>query len=73
MTHLKIAIATLVLTFALPSLTEADDAETEASRQLTALVEAWIDAEVEDDRGALEEIPHEDFLSTFASGTTLNT
>ena len=67
-----IAIATLLVTLALPTVTEADDAETEAADQLTALVEAWIDAEVEDDRGAVEEILHEDFLSTFASGTTLN-
>ncbi len=40
--------------------------------ELTDLVEAWIDAEVQDDRKALEEILHEDFLSTFASGTTLD-
>lgn len=40
--------------------------------ELTELVEAWIDAEVEDDREALERILHEDFLSTFASGLTLD-
>ena len=39
--------------------------------ELTALVELWIDAEVRSDGEALAEILHEDFLSTFASGTTL--
>jgi hypothetical protein len=39
---------------------------------LTALVEAWIDAEVVDDREALERILDEDFVSTFASGKTLD-
>jgi hypothetical protein len=39
---------------------------------MTKLVEAWIDAEVLSDAGALEEILHDDFLSTFASGTTLD-
>jgi hypothetical protein len=40
--------------------------------ELTALVEAWIDAEVVDDREALERILDEDFVSTFASGKTLD-
>lgn len=40
--------------------------------ELTALVDAWIEAEVQDDRSALENILHEDFLSTFASGQTLD-
>lgn len=39
--------------------------------ELTALVTAWIDAEVHDDRDVLEQIFHEDFLSTFASGATM--
>jgi hypothetical protein len=39
---------------------------------MTRLVEAWIDAEVRGDGNALREILHEDFLSTFASGTTLD-
>ena len=39
---------------------------------MTALVEAWIDAEVKSDGKALEALLHEDFLSTFASGTTLD-
>ena len=38
---------------------------------LSALVQAWIDAEVSDDRAVLEQILHEDFLSTFASGSTV--
>ncbi len=40
--------------------------------ELVALVEAWIDAEVQSDAKALEEILHKDFLSTFASGVTLD-
>ncbi|MDJ0760672.1 MAG: nuclear transport factor 2 family protein [Woeseiaceae bacterium] len=39
--------------------------------ELTALVEDWIDAEVNDDRATLERILHDDFLSTFASGVTM--
>jgi len=39
--------------------------------EMIALVELWIDAEVRSDGKALGEILHEDFLSTFASGTTL--
>ena len=38
----------------------------------SAPVSAWIDAEVQDDRAVLEEILHEDFVSTFASGKTLD-
>ncbi len=40
--------------------------------EMTALVEAWIEAEVNSDGETLREILHEDFLSTFASGTTLD-
>lgn len=40
--------------------------------EMTALVESWIDAEVRSDGEALGEILHEAFLSTFASGTTLD-
>jgi hypothetical protein len=39
--------------------------------EMTALVDLWIDAEVRSDGEALKGILHEDFLSTFASGTTL--
>jgi len=46
--------------------------EPEIRAELTALEAAWIDAEVEGDRNALEGILHEDFLSTFASGETLD-
>ncbi len=46
--------------------------DSQAKMELTALVEAWIDAEVQSDRRALEKILHPEFLSTFASGTTLN-
>ena len=54
----------------------ADPGKTSPSRsekaELTALVEAWIDAEVVDDREALEQILDEAFVSTFASGKTLD-
>jgi ketosteroid isomerase-like protein len=40
--------------------------------QLLALDQAWIEAEVEGDRDALERILHEDFLATFASGKTVD-
>jgi hypothetical protein len=40
--------------------------------ELTELVEAWIDAEVHSDPEGLEQVLHEDFLSTFASGVTLD-
>ena len=40
--------------------------------ELTELVEDWIDAEVQSDPEGLERILHEDFLSTFASGVTLD-
>jgi len=40
--------------------------------ELTALVEAWIDAEVRSDRKALERILDKEFLSTFASGKTID-
>ena len=49
-----------------------DSVKPEVREELTALVNDWIDAEVESDGSALEEILHEDFLSTFASGKTLD-
>lgn len=51
--------------------TGVDSVEPAVRSELTALVELWIDAEVRSDGEALAEILHEDFLSTFASGTTL--
>ena len=60
--------------FPLLSIAAAPDRSSpdpQARAELTALVEAWIDAEVRSDRGALENILHPNFLSTFASGTTL--
>jgi len=56
------------------ALAGADDSAAIAKDEadLSALVRAWIDAEVTDDREALEQILHEDFLSTFASGLTLD-
>lgn len=70
----KILIAALVL--ALPLQVAADSqinaVEPDVRVELTSLVETWIDAEVRGDRNALEEILHEDFLTTFASGATLD-
>lgn len=44
----------------------------EVRAEITTLVEAWIEAEVQSDAMALERILHKDFLSTFASGATLD-
>lgn len=52
--------------------TKANPPDSQVKAELVALVESWIDAEVHDDRETMENIFHEDFLSTFASGTTLN-
>ena len=67
-----LAAATLAVfsTVGAESVLNTVDRETRA--QMTALVEAWIDAEVQSDGKALEEILHENFLSTFPSGTTLD-
>ena len=40
--------------------------------ELVALTEAWIDAEVQSDRAALERILDERFLVTYASGKTVD-
>lgn len=70
----KILFAAAVLAQQLPVAADSkiDSVEPEVREELTALVEAWIDAEVRSDGNALEDILHEDFLSTFASGTTLD-
>lgn len=70
----KIILAVAVLARHLPAAADSkiDSVRPEVRDELTALVEAWIDAEVQSDASALEEILHEGFLSTFASGTTLN-
>ena len=65
-------ILTILLLLSPMLFAEADDPPREKeSAELAALVQAWIDAKVTDDREVLEQILHEDFLSTFASGTTL--
>ena len=48
-----------------------DSVDTTVRSEITALVKQWIDAEVRSDGEALAEILHEEFLSTFASGKTL--
>ena len=40
--------------------------------ELTALVEQWIDAEVDSDREALSALLHKEFISTFSSGKTID-
>jgi ketosteroid isomerase-like protein len=71
---IKFLVATLFLVFSVQAVADsrinAVDAEVRA--ELTALVEAWIAAEVQSDADGLAEILHEDFLSTFASGATLD-
>jgi len=47
-------------------------AESEAKAELLALEKAWIDAEVQHDRAALEQILDEGFVATFASGRTVD-
>jgi hypothetical protein len=70
----KIIFAVAALAQQLPVAADSkiDSVKPEVREELTALVDAWIDAEVESDGRALEEILHEDFLSTFASGKTLD-
>jgi hypothetical protein len=62
----------LVLCLPVAADTKINSVEPEVREELTALVEAWIDAEVQSDGRALEQILHENFLSTFASGKTLD-
>ena len=66
------AVAVLAQYLPVAADSKVDSVEPEVRKELTALVEAWIDAEVQSDGSALEGILHEDFLSTFASGETLD-
>ena len=74
MRTVKIIFAAAVLALHLPVSADSkiDSVSPEAREELTALVEAWIDAEVQSDAKALEKVLHEKFLSTFASGKTLD-
>ena len=67
-------LMTFAIALSLPVAAQSriNSVEPEVRAELTALVAAWIDAEVQSDGRILEEILHEDFLSTFASGTTLD-
>lgn len=67
-----VAVAVLALHLAAAADSRIVSVEPATREELTALVNAWIDAEVQSDGAALEEILHEDFLSTFASGRTLD-
>ncbi len=70
---MKILLATCALAFQASTAADSqiNSVEPEVRAELTALVETWIDAEVRGDGKSLEKILHKDFLSTFASGTTL--
>ena len=70
----KICLTVTIFALSLPvaAASKIDSVEPDDRAELTALVEAWIRAEVQSDGAALERILHEDFLSTFASGTTLD-
>jgi len=70
--RLTLVAACLVLMLQSAAKSEEETVDPQVRAQLTALVNAWIDAEVNDDRAGLEAILHEDFLSTFASGATLD-
>ena len=72
MKKILLAASVFALSFQVAADSRIDAVEPEVRAQLTALEEAWINAEVRGDRNALEEILHEDFLSTFASGATLD-
>ena len=67
-----LALAALALSLPVAADSTIHSVGPEVRAELTALVEAWIDAEVQSDGEALEQILHEDFVSTFASGTTLD-
>mgnify|MGYP001820879815 CR=1 FL=1 len=67
-----LATAALLLSQFVIADSKIDSVEPSVRAEMTRLVESWIDAEVLSDARALEEILHEDFLSTFASGTTLD-
>lgn len=70
--RLLVVAAILLTSSPMIADTRIDSVEPNVRAEMTALVEAWIDAEVRSDAKGLEEILHEDFLSTFASGTTLD-
>ncbi len=70
-TRILLAAAAL-LSFPVAADSKVDSVEPAIRAELSALVEDWIDAEVQSDAKALEKILHESFLSTFASGKTLD-
>lgn len=69
---LILAVATLAAFPYVAAESELSTVDPDIRAEMTVLVEAWIEAEVQSDGKALERILHEDFLSTFASGTTLD-
>lgn len=71
-TKILLAVSTLALSLDAAADSQIDSVEPEVRAELTALEEKWIDAEVHGDAKALEEILHVNFLTTFASGKTLD-
>ncbi len=67
-----LAAAALLSSLPVAADSKIDSVEPAVRAELSALVETWIDAEVQSDAKALEKILHENFLSTFASGKTLD-
>ena len=60
---------TLIYSIQIVVVNASEDTDKKA---LIKLVNQWIDAEVKSDREALGAILHEDFVSTFANGKTIN-
>jgi len=70
----NLLLAAFVLALHLHALADAqiDSVAPRIRAELSELEARWIDAEVRSDINALEEILHPNFLSTFASGRTLD-
>jgi hypothetical protein len=69
---LAFAFAILAASAYVAAGSELNTVDAAIRAELTAVVEAWIEAEVQGDREGLENILDKDFLSTFASGATLD-
>lgn len=66
-------VVVLLLTSLLSSHARSDDIPSgEVTAEIVALDNAWIQAEVERDRAALEKILDEQFLVTYSSGKTID-
>lgn len=74
MTMVRVAAALLTMSAICASADDNVQATTGLSPEdeLISLDDAWVEAEVHGDRKALEQILHEDFLVTYASGRTVD-